>query len=412
MKKALILLLTAPLVSQTALAFVGLDPAYSGSDYGTTLSPKEFDLGQDEGISLYPSLGIGATYDDNIYRAEVDPHASMRYNLLPNIEARYEKGANSIRGGYKGNYGWYTDSPYNEDDDYKDHNVYIGAFHDGRRTSFNVYADYMKGHTPRGADNFDQPDKWDQQSVLGWVDFGATDSRLRLRLTGVGKNREYERDKAQDLTNKGLGAVLGLRVGSKTRLVLDGGWMDFNYQNSNRDAQRDYLRGGISWEATKKTLGIITIGKERYRPDNEGQPVESDKPGTSQGVVQSNDTTSWKAEIHWAATRRDNFIVESSRNTVESFGIGSNRVAQRTWLNWGHSWSEKLNSALGYSFGNDEYIGDPRKDDVMLANLSLTYRFRPRHLFRGGWIYEQRDSNIPLESYDRNRYTLMYVYDY
>ena len=396
-----------------AYAFVGLDPAYSGVDYGSQPSAaRGLDVGEGGGVVLYPAIGIGATYDDNIYRENEDASSAMIYTLLPVIEARKNWGASSFLAGYKGNYGRYSGGPNDDLDSFTDHNAYLGAAFKQRKTGGNITADYTRGHTPKGANNSEEKDTWDQYSVLGWLDFGAQDARFRLRLTGLGKNREYDLNEAIDLKNTGVGAVFGVRVASKTRLVLDGGITRYDYENSNNDGDRSYLRAGVSWAATGKTTGIFTYGYQKYKADNPGEEIDSDVPGTAVGTVQDSDTTSWRGEIVWSATTKDIVNFDTSRNTVVSYGIGTNRNSTRTRINWGHSWTEKVGSSIGYTFGDDEYIGFDRDDDIQLLDIGLSYKPGDNHTIRGGYYYENRDSNIDFENYRRNRVTLLYGYEF
>ena len=394
-------------------AFVGLDPAYTGVNYGAaSVSDRGLDVGEGGGVVLYPAIGIGATYDDNIYRENVDPQNAMIYTLLPVIEARKPMGASTLLAGYKGNYGKYNGGPNDDLDSFDDHEGYLGGAFTRAKSAGNLSANYKHGHTPKGANNSDVMDTWNQGTLLGWLDLGAEDARFRLRLTGVGKNREYDINEAIDLKNTGVGAVLGMRVATKTRLVLEGGVMNYDYQNSNNDGDRSYVRAGVSWAATGKTTGIFTYGQQEYKADNIGEEIESDANGTAVGVVQDNDTSSWRGEIIWSATSRDVINFETGRNTAVSYGIGTNRVSTRTRINWGHSWSRTVGSSIGYIFGTDDYVGFPRDDDIELFDISLSYKPGDHHIVRGGWYYENRDSNIDLEDYKRNRITLLYGYDF
>jgi len=397
--------------TNTALGYVGLDSAYTGVEYDSVMQAPT-DLSEDIRFSFTPSIGLSATYDDNIYRTEIDENSAMIYKVLPVLEASGLKNRTTYKLGYRGNYGFYSGGPNDELDDYMNHVGYAGVYHTGSKTSSSLYGDYQRGHTPKGADNQDEKDEWNQGSVIGKIDMGELDDLFRLRLTGLAKNREYDYNKANDLDNKGVGAVLGVRIGPKTRLVLDGGYVRFDYPNSNRDADRNYLRAGVTWQASAKTTGFFSYGKEEYRPDDSGQSVESDETGTAQGFVEDNDSSTWKGVLTWLPRNRDSITLETSRRTAEGFGIGSNRVATRSFISWGHTWSERISSTASYRFGNDDYIGAPRNDDIENVYLGLGYIFKRNHIIRGYWNHENRDSNIPLESYDQNRYTLLYGYSY
>lgn len=405
---------TGTVISVPSLAFVGLDSAYSGVNYGAAPAANQggIDAGEGGGVVLYPAIGIGATYDDNIYREEIDPQSAMIYNILPVIEARKASGASSFVAGYKGNFGRYNGGPNDDLDSYDDHNAYIGAAHNGSKVGGNITADYFRGHTPKGANNSEAADTWDQGTLLGWLDLGAQDARFRLRFTGIGKNREYDINQAIDLKNTGLGAVLGMRVASKTRLVLEGGIMRYDYTNSNNDGDRNYVRAGVSWAATGKTTGIVTYGYQEFKADNTGDELTSDADGTAAGIVEDSDSSSWKGEIIWSPTSKDVVNFDTSRNSRVSYGVGTNRISTRARVNWGHSWAYDIGSSIGYTIGDDEYIGFPRNDDIELVDLSLSYRPGDNHTLRASWNYESRDSDNEFESYDRNRLTLLYGYDF
>lgn len=394
-----------------ARAYIGLDPAYTGVEYDSYMkAPTDiFDL---VGLDPYAGLGLAATYDDNIYRTEVDEDDAMIYRVSPSVGVRGAVSKIGYKIGYKGNYGYYRGGPNDDLDSYKNHNADLGVFYNGSGSSWAIHTDYTRGFTPKGEDNNDVKDQWSQGTIIARYDVTPTAARISLRLTGTAKKREYDINQANDLNNTGLGAVLGWRVAPKTRLVLDGGYMRFDYPNNNRDADRNYLRAGVSWDATAKTTGYFSYGKEKYRPDNPGQSVESGKEGTARGVVSGSDSDTWKGVLTWLPRRRDSITLDSSRSTTESFGVGSNRIATRTAVNWGHVWSDRVSSSISYRFGNDDYIGSPRNDDIASVYMGLGYVFRDKHIFRGSWVYEQRDSNIPLQSYDQNRFTLTYGFTY
>lgn len=389
----------------------GVTVSYS-RPYGAPALPVGDGMPLGESVRLYPAVGIGVDYDDNIYRESTDTSSANIYRLNADIELMASTGVTNFFGGYKGRFGEYSGGPNDDIDSYDDHNIHAGAYHNGRNTSANIYAERQRGHYSRGQNNLDEKDTWDRDSVIGWVDLGARDARFNLRIDGLASQQRHDEYESLDLDTGALGALLAMRVGSKTRLVLEGGLRQFDYQNSNADADRSYIRGGVMWEATGKTTGILTYGYEDYKPDNAGQEMVCDAPGPCSGLIEKSDGPTWKGEIRWEPTRRDTLELQTGSGTVISYGTGSSRVADRTLLSWVHDWTSKVDSNVGALVGKDDYNGIDRNDDLVGAEVGFGYKPRRNMLLRGSWNYEDRDSNVATRDYDRNIWRLFFDYEF
>lgn len=392
---------------------LGIDPSFSGSSrpYGLPSEATGKGLRAGESTFLYPAIGVSAAYDDNRYRSEDNPQSTNRYNLTPRLVLQGSQLANVWSLGYRGDYATYSKET-EFDDDYDDHNVFASIARDGSKARGMLYADWIQGHDERGEDNFESYDTWDQNRVLGDITFGATDARFNLRIDGEYWTRRQDLNQSLDKDVGGVGAALLWRVSGKTQLVAETGLSSYDFKNSNADYDRTYLRGGVTWEATGKTTGIFTIGQDWTDPDSEGQPIVSTEPGPAFGTNEKSSSTSWKALIRWTPTTRDIVSLQSSSGARLSNGVGSARISTDYGIAWDHDWTSRIRSNVGYRFGTDDYKGTDREDDLQYADINLSYKVARSTLLRGSWAFEDRDSSVVGQDYDRNVYKLMLDYEF
>lgn len=406
-----------------------LDPGYSGlglSTYGpraqalgkgaSTRKDEDDEDGDGSGMIFYPAVGVGVSTDDNINRTPVNEQSATIYHLRPALGIQTGKNATRFKAGYIGNYAKYTGTKLDDLYSYDDHNLYAAVSGYGKKSSYNVIGDYMHGHDSVSGnsinDNLRRFDTWDRYSLLGSTDLGARGARVNLRLDGLLENKRQDILKSLDYDTAALGAMLKLRLGGKTYGVLEGGWRDWDYKNSNADADRYYVRLGVSWEATAKTKGLLSYGTEKYNPDNPGVPIVSDEPGPTFGSNEKSKNSTWQGSIDWEVRLRDLIRFGTYKGSRNSNGTGSHRVSTRYTIGWTHDWSERIRTNLGYMDGTDDYKGTDRFDDLLKYNFDLSYKFRRNMLLRGTYIFEDLDSNVELVSYDRNRFGVFFEWEY
>lgn len=401
-----------------------LDPSFSGM--GMTYGPRAHAIGQGtssrgeekeddddgSGTFFYPAVGVGVSTDDNINRTEFVKQSATIYHLRPAVGVQSGKNATRFNAGYIGDYAKYTGTNFDDLYNYNDHNVYLGVAGYGKKSAYNVTGNYTHGHDSLsggtgGAFNIDNSlrrfDVWDRYSILASTDLGARGARINLRLDGLYETNRQDKLKSLDYDTGALGALLKLRVGGKTYGVLEGGLRNWDYINSNADADRYYARLGVSWEATAKTRGLLTYGTEKYNPKNPGAPIVSDEPGPTFGSNEKTKSATWQGKIDWAIRRRDLIRFGTYQGSRNSSGTGSHSLSTRYTIGWAHDWSERVRSNLGYMQGSENYKGTDRNDDLLSYHLDVSYKFRRNLLLNGYYLFEDVDSNVELLSYDRNR---------
>ncbi|GMR06701.1 MAG: hypothetical protein BMS9Abin25_1320 [Gammaproteobacteria bacterium] len=395
-----------------------LDPGFSGK--GITYGPRAQAIGQGasssgdknadddgSGTFFYPAVGVGVSTDDNINRTPANVKSATIYHLRPALGVQSGKNSTRFNAGYAGDYAKYTGTNLDDLYSYEDHHLYAGVTGYGKKSGYNVTADYTRGHDSVSGnsinDNLRRFDTWDRYSLLASTDLGARGARVNLRLDGLLENKRQDLLKSIDYDTAALGAMLKLRLGGKTYGVLEGGWRNWDYLNSNADADRYYGRVGVSWEATAKTKGLLTYGTEKYNPDNPGVPIVSSEFGPTFGSNEKTKNSTWQGGIDWEIRRRDLLRFGTYKGARNSQGTGSHSISTRYTIGWTHDWSERIRSNLGYMTGTEDYKGTDRNDDLLSYNFDLSYKFHRNMLLRGYYIFDDLDSNVELVSYDRNR---------
>jgi len=404
-----------------------LDPGFSGR--GITYGPRADAIGsgkqtrdnekdrnapaddeeEGSGTFFYPALGVGVSTDDNINRTPGNKQSATIFHLRPALGLQTGKGATRFNAGYEGNYARYSGTQLDSDlYDYTNHKLFASVAGFGRKTGYNVTVDYTLGTNTISGENIDDNlrrfDKWSQISLLGSTDLGARGARINLRLDGLVQQKRQDTLKSIDYDTAALAALLKVRVGSKSYGVLEGGLRRYDYINSNQDADRLYVRVGVSWEATAKTKGLLTYGVENYKPENPGASLDSTEFGPAFGNIEEEKTSStWHGKIDWEIRTRDLIRFGTYRGSRISNGTGSSTLSTRYTIGWTHDWSERVRSNLGYLAGTEEYKGADRTDDLISYNLDVSYKFRRNLLIRGYYVYEDKESDLDRFSYDKNR---------
>ena len=372
--------------------------------------------GDKSGMVFYPAVGIGISTDDNINRTPVRQQSANIFHLRPALGIQGGKNNTRFLAGYDGNYAKYSGTIADDLYDYDDHHLYASVAGYGRKSGYNVGVDYQRGHDSTSGnsinDNLRRFDQWDRYALIGSTDLGARGARFNLRLDGLLENKRQDLLKSIDYDSAVLAAMLKIRIAGKTSGVLEGGWRRWDYINSNADADRYYARIGLTWEATAKTKALLTYGGESYNPDNPGEPIVSDAFGPTFGSNEETENATWMGKLDWEIRRRDLLTLGTSSGSRNSNGTGSHRLSTRYNIGWTHDWSERIRSNLGYMAGTDDYKGIDRNDDLLSYHFDLSYKFRRNMLLRGNYIFEDKDSNVELVSYDRNRFGLYFEWEH
>jgi hypothetical protein len=110
--------------------------------------------------------------------------------------------------------------------------------------------------------------------------------------------------------------------------------------------------------------------------------------------------------VTWSPRTYSRFDFYSSRQPVESTGLGRFILSQQTGINWTHAWSSVLNTTVGLRHQNDSYQGFNRKDETWGGVAKVVYKFRRWLALGAEYNYTTRDSSQASFGYDRNLWLL------
>lgn len=356
------------------------------------IDPQPIPVG---GAQLIPTVQIKHSHDDNIFSSELLDDSSTITNISPTIQ--YLAGTddqNFFSVTYTGDYARYWQS---RDDDYDDHTLELGFGYSGSNFfRFNADASIAKLHDNRGEGASEgigaltrgSPDEYDNRDAGISFDFGRPNARMGATLSYRILDIEYTNNRAQtafrDRDDATLEGRIHYNVSDATRLSLGYRDVDIEYDSAPLDSDESTVFVAAEWDITGRTTGNIEIGRE-------------DKDFDAGG---SEDNTVWSVGISWSPRTYSTFNFTTSQETAETNGTGA-AIEQRNYgVSWTHDWSDRLQSNISLSRGDDDYIDDPRTDDRENYSISMNYDFRRWMNLGFGIDWDERDSSVDTSDYD------------
>lgn len=359
-------------------------------------------------ITYKPRLGLYVVNSDNIYSTSASEVSSSIFVQEPGLLLDIRPGRHQVELEYQGEYGQYSQDSA---DDYADHLFAGRAFLDlGVRHGLDFDASFFKGHEDRGRgltrglgpgdSGFPvEPDEYSNRDLNALYSFGAKGAKGRIELSAGSQKREYDNNRATtqfyDWTRNfaGVAFYYGLRPG--TYFVLDGQTRNVSYEvdrpgQATRDGDERRVRVGVTWEATGKTRGRLSVGHIRKDFDNASRPQFT-------GV-------SWEADVRWSPRTFSTFNLSTKRQPQETTGLGDFIDTRTHRVSWTHNWSDAWQSDTSYSIRNEEFVGNNRKEDLKKFNVSLLYQMRRGLGIKAGVTRESNGSDISTLDFDATVY--------
>ena len=359
-------------------------------------------LAQEGGSGLAYGIDAELRYDDNIYRSETRETDSLILEASPFVKATFIRGGNSYQLGYRLNKAEYFDASA---DSYDDHEFSAEMNH--RFTARQALTARIKHQllTEQRGTGFseepnllvDGPDDFDATEFAATYFIGAPSARARVELNAehnilsfdssyVGDTRDY--DSTQ------LGALLRYRVGARTDLLAEYRNLAVRYDNTpldvlgqpiDLDSDEDYYLVGIGWELSAKTRGEVKVGQSERDYD---------------GFSSSNGH--WEVELEWRPLSYSEWILNTGRESLETYGTGRFINVKKHVLTWNHAWSGRVSSKLQFGLTEDVYEDSTRTDDQTFWHAELFYEPATWVSLSAGYSYGENDSNFRLVNYERN----------
>lgn len=368
----------------------------------SALEPANLQWGS---VYVTPTLDTRVEYVDNLFRTPEDQKETGLSVIEPKVQAWLQNGLNTYSFDYK-----LTDWRYFEssDDDFTDHQFNIDVHHEfDAKNVWNIYGEYWDAHEERGtglsegvADRIDEPVEFERDTVGTDYTLGNRDSRGRVTVEYKYQDIEYQnfRDDTQyrDHDTDRYRGTFFWKVGSRTDLLAEVKYQEVRYnlvdpirRGGSFDSDEYNYFLGVSWEPTAKTSGSVKLGNfdRSYKsPDRE-----------------DDDGFSWEVDVYYKPRTYSVFHLTSERFSQETNGIGDSVNTQETRLDWDHNWNGRSSTRLSALFRNEDYSGQDRQDDLYGVEAVYSYAMRRWVDLGVGFRYEDRNSDVDLYDYDRNR---------
>ena len=346
-------------------------------------------LGQGS-LKFTPTLDVSTGYDDN-FRTDTSGDSSWITTVQPNFELSTVQGANRYAASYSIAQEWVHDDS-NEDVTNQFLDLTADLVFDARnRLELGAFWDKTEEIT--SADELN--DEFTTTGVHALYGFGVAGAPINAdfrygfdrRRSDNAANAEDERD------HHNYAATLYYRVSPRTQALAEIRYRDADFRSvSSKDYDSIAYLIGARWEATAMTSGSVRVGYQEQSFDDSGKPDET--------------STVWGADVTWAPLTYSRVNLFATRS-LEDGDEGATSVRTTIFgANWNHDWSGQLTSTIGVSDTRDKY-DNGRDDTIQNFNAGVSYELR-RWLDVGfRYDYNDSDSTLDSETWDRNRYMLL-----
>ncbi|HEX4885443.1 MAG TPA: outer membrane beta-barrel protein [Casimicrobiaceae bacterium] len=348
-----------------------------------------------EPFLLYPTLGAGIGYNDNLTGEPGKPLDSPLLLIAPQLVAETKSGGHAFSATYSGSYGHYTSS---SDNDFDDHAFVLASSSQfTARADLDATAFYLIDHDVAGSVSRayrGTPDVWHAAGVDATFGYGARDAQGRIEAQAGVTDKRYKTNlevtEAFDVRTWNAAARFFYRVAPLTRLLAELRYTDYDYtqQGSPLDSSETRLTLGATWEATAATRGIVKVGyvAKRFRDD----------------AVDDYGGPTFEAAVRWLPLTYSRVEAIASYAPVDTTGSGLYSLDTAFAIRWVHDWKSYLQTRVVASYVKSDYEGVDRKDHV--ARIGVGGFFDARTWLRFGleFAHENHGSTDPAFDFTRN----------
>jgi len=403
-KNHLSALIGALLVSVTAGAMAQSTAPVKPTYQIPTESPKSDDQGPrgwpiQEGVLLYPSVGLSFGRDDNLFLTNTNARSSNIYTLAPALKLQARSRASLLTLDVSSKSARYEQS---RADDYTDYRLAgTGEFVFSSRMGLRLGAEYNKGHDPRGSTDrgvAGEPDQFRNSGVGGLFAFGGNDARGRFELEASSFDKRYTNNRsttvASDRNTDSLTGRFFARFTEKTSFLFEAraDELDYKLSSSLLDSNERFYLVGVTWDATAATSGTVKVGQ-----------IRKDFAASSRRDFSG---SGWDASVQWAPLSYSKFNFATSKTFGESTGIGDFLLTKRYSAAWTHEWNSRITTSASISRSDDDFVNGRRNDSTDSIGLKLNYKVQRWLTVGGEFSNAERDSSNSTLNYKKNIYSL------
>ena len=348
-----------------------------------------------EPFFIYPFLGVGVGYNDNLTGVHDNRIASAFLVASPRVRADVQTGADTYALTYSGNYGRYFDSSAN---DFTEHTLVATSSNQlTARVDVQAAAFYFVKQDPGGSVDRSfsgTPDRWHGAGAVATAGYGATGAQGRLELDlGVTdkrylNNRETTQD--FDVSTSNVGGRFFYRVAPKTRLLAEIRYTEYDYRLSSSPLDNNEQRYllGATWDLTAETSGTVKAGyiTKRFKQDGidgyTGPTVE--------------------AEVRWLPRTYSTVEVVGSYAPSDSTGTGTFTVDTSVGARWEHHWKSFVMTRAFATYVNSDLQGASLTTRTSRVGIGAYFDVRSWLRLGADLLHENRNSADRAFVFSRN----------
>jgi hypothetical protein len=397
MKKAL--LRTSALVAASLLTAGQVAQAGGHADQGKGARAGSF--------TLSPKLSIEQISDDNFYK-EKSGASSKNYTVInPSVTIKSDWGSNELRIN-----GAVTRDQFNGSsaDNSTESDVRLRFRLDASKSSeINFEGRTRNLVDDRGDDNTSTDDLAPTEyNRTNWgVKAKFKPNRIGFELGAKVNKYDYDdtakeggsttNNDDRDRTENSYSFRAGYEIQKGYEAFLRANIVDIDYDSAtddnseNRDSDGHTIEAGLKVELSKLVDADIGFGQIKREFD------ESTFKDISEGVA--------NAKITWHATPITKIRLSASRDLNETTtSSASANLATSYGIGLDHEFRRNLKAKMDYKTSTTDYedSSNNRSDDKDKFEIALDYEINRTFSFGLKYVYEERDSNINTNDYDRN----------
>ena len=392
-------------IRKPAAVFVGAIVLVSGK--AMALDPAAVPFGP---MLVYPAIGVGAKYNDNVFRLPRRELGAWAGVISPTILGEVQRRDDVYSVLYEGEYAWHDD--YGDELNYDDHLLKaMGDWTLNVRSGLKLAAQWKQDHDEPGSNDrggvvsrLRGVDKWRAPSVSGVYRYGADGAKGRIEVGADYVRKRYfnneEFTQFSDLDEGKLRGSFWWQIQPKTSAQFEITYHDFDYLKSptfeglsnTQDSQQIRYLMGLTWEAMGKTTGTALVGYNDKRFDSDLRDNASD--------------FSWQVGVEWRPQTYSKLNFDTGQDFIESTGQGDAINRKFVAAKWSHYWKPRFLTDLKLGYEDRDYVGDPRQDNRWRAGIGATYNMRRWLDFTAEYEYWDNQSNEPFEEYRMNVFWL------
>jgi hypothetical protein len=395
-------------VSATVLAVllttaVGSDAAEEGKAK-KSYNPQGAKVGS---FVLLPKFQIDETYDSNIFKATTGDQSDYITAYKPSVNLKSDWSSHSFSIDANGEVGQFLSS---EDDDYEKYGFKANTRIDATKAlTLNGSAGYKKGSEERGGDDVgtDAAAPVDNSNTTFNASMQYKPNRIGVKITG-----DYDKTDVDD-NNTIAGATtnnddrdrtdvkgevrLGYDIKDEYEAFVKASYKNIDYNDplddagANRDSTGYNIQGGLSINLSGLVTAELGAGWLNQEFDD---ATLTDVSGYATN-----------ANIKWEMTKITTLKLNADRAVSETTSGGISSTLDTTFKAvLDHAFLRNVKARLEATYKTSDYEGDPlgREDEKYTYAAGVRWKVNPYLWVNAKWTYDERDSNINTNDYDKH----------